>query len=1097
MRRGLWFAAVVVLAAPWVAQAQGAATIRMADHPGFGRIVFEFPAPVTFNLAVDGNRVMVVFDGAPSIGVAGAPPRNVRSVQGGQGAATLVLSPGARARSSAVGNRVVVDVLDPPRTARAAAGRGVPRGVAGAGPEVAAAPQDVAVGSLPPGSKDASAADAPSREAPVKGDPAKDAAGKDAAGKDGSGRGAAGRDAVAKEATPRAATDRESAGREATDKEALAKDATGKDAAGKDAAGKDVAAKIAAAKIAAAKAAVALGVPEPERAVPGPAARAAALAEGAASPPVPPDGARTVYASDLAPLPGAAVAVPGLTSHAGPLPAAASLPGQPVPGAAVPVQSSPAAAGLARPAPAVMQAAGALPAAVSGAASLLIPADTGVGAAALRRGGAALVVFDGDAEVDEVRLRRLPGFAEAEVRAGPTVTVLLVPGLSGGIALVREAQGWRISAGPRVGPSDGAAVEAVQAGAGILLKLGQPGRVVAITDPATGGTLLIGTAGLASGAAGGLGAGVNAPGASVLPTWAGVAVEPFSDDVVLRATAGGFVVEPAGVVLAAAAPGPALTRRFDFPDQPVPALLQRLRAASAGAAAAEPRARSPGRIATAQAMLALGLAAEAGSVLSLAAADDPAAAGSADMAGLTAIAALLAGRLDGAGGLDAPGLDGSDEVALWRGVRDAMLGRTEAAARVLPPLMPLALAYPEPLRDRILSIVAETAVLAGHPSAASLPDLPRLGFARALQLERAGQTDAALAALDALAAGRDQLDQVRAGARAIEVRLAAGRLTPADAAAAMNRLAATWRGDTQEAATRMRAAELFGAAGAWRTALDLLRETEALFPDLKPAIRARMAGVFVAFVAKADTAPALDVIVLAADYADLVPPGADLAGVLTDKLLDLDLPARVRPMLAARVAAASPGPVRAGLGHRLALLHLEAGDAAAASQVLAASEAAGLPDRLASERGLLRAKVQAALGDPAGAAASLGGAGTLAADELRARLLEQAGDWRGAVQALEAAAARAIPAGGPIPEGTADLVMRQATAAVQLADAGLLQSLNKRYADRLSGPQRDVFRLLTAAPVGGVGDLPRAAGELNLARAAADLTLVRAVPAAR
>ena len=1086
-RRRLRFAAALAVAAPWAAQAQGAATVRVADHPGFGRIVFEFPAPVTFNLAVDGDRVLVVFDGAPAIGAAGAPPRNVRSIQGGQGAATLVLSPGARARSSALGNRVVVDVLDPPRTARAVAGRGgarAPGAVPGLeGGSAGPGSQDVAAGSQPPGATNAPAADATGQDATGqdatghdatgKGSAGKDAPGKSAAVREPAGSGAAGKDAAGKDGSGKVAAVREPAGSDAAGKDTTGRDATGKGGAGKDAVGKD---------------AESPGEPGPEKAPPVPVAVArvaavpvAAAAEGAATP-LAPDGGRTVYASDLAPPPG--------TTRAGPVPSAASQAGPP-PAARVPVQPAPVVP-LSVQLPAAMPPAGVPPAAVAEAPSLLVLAGAGVGAAALRRGDVALVIFDGEVEVDEARLRRLPGFAGVSVQPGPNAMVLLLPSTPGGIGLVREAQGWRVSAGA----SAGVAVETVQAGLGMLLKLAQPGRVVAITDPATGGALLVGTAGLASGPAGGLAAGVNAPGAAVLPTWAGVAVEPFSDDVVLRATAGGFVVEPAGVVLAAA-PGPALTRRFDFPGLPVPALLQRLRAASAGAAAAAPRARTPGRIATAQAMLALGLAAEAGSVLSLAAADDPAAAGSADMAGLTAIAALLAGRLDAAGGLDVPGLDGSDEVALWRGIRDAMLGRTEAAARALPPLMSLALAYPEPLRDRILPIVAETAVLAGHPSAAALPDLPRLGFARALQLERAGQTDAALAALDALAAGRDQLDQVRAGARAIEVRLAAGRLTPADAAAAMNRLAATWRGDTQEAATRMRAAELFGTAGAWRTALDLLRETEALFPDLKPAIRARMAGVFSAFLAKADAAPAVDVIVLAADYADLVPPGADLARVLTDKLLDLDLPARARPMLAARVAAASPGPVRSGLGYRLALLHLEAGDAAAASQVLAASEAAGLPDRLASERGLLRAKVQAALGDPVGAAASLGGAGTLAADELRARLLEQAGDWRGAVQALEAAAARTIPASGPIPEGTADLVMRQATAAVQLADAGLLQSLNKRYAERLSGPQRDVFRLLTAAPVGGVGDLPRAAAELTLARTAAELTLVRAVPAAR
>jgi len=551
-----------------------------------------------------------------------------------------------------------------------------------------------------------------------------------------------------------------------------------------------------------------------------------------------------------------------------------------------------------------------------------------------------------------------------------------------------------------------------------MFKLLQPGRVVAVTDPATGGALLVGTVNPAAGPAAGLPAGVTAPGAAILPTWAGVAVEPFSDDVALRAVPGGFLLAAAGASAVAAAPAVALTRRFDFPDQPVPALMERLRSATAAAASAAPRARTPGRLAAAQAMLALGLAAEAQSVLLLVATDDP--APPPDVAGLAAIAGLLAGRVDAAGGLDAAALDGSDEVALWRGVRDAMLGRTEQAARVLPGLMPLALAYPAPLRDRVLPIVAETAVLADHPGAASLPDLPCLGFARAMQSERRGRTEEALAAYDLLAAGQDQLDQVRAGASAAELRLATGRISPAQAAAAMTRLVPTWRGDAREAATRMRAAELHGKAGAWRPALDLLRETEALFPDAQPAIRARMAGVFGAFLAGADRVPALDVISLAADYADCVPAGADLAGLLTDTL---------EP----RVASSPPGPVRSGLGHRLAALQLEAGDADAAGRTLAATGAAGLPERLAAERTLLRARVRAARGDPAGAAADLAAAGTTAAAELRARLLERAGDWQGTLAALDTLAARLLPLDGPVPDGLTDLVLRQASAAVKPA----------------------------------------------------------------
>ncbi len=942
----LGWAALAALA-PWAALADTAA-VRVADHPGFGRVVFEFAAPTPYEMAVDGDRVILVFDGAPVIGPAGAPPRNVRLMQGGTGSATLVLSPGARARAVAMGNRVVLDIMDPardpPRMARAAASPAMPF-----------------------------------RPAPPPGNPA----------------------------PPEAAP----------------------------------------------------AIPVQQDALPGPAA--ALLGNGS-----PARGGEEPAGVRFAPSVRAGQeAVPRLPSVLEPPPAsqagqAAAMPSTPAGPASQPSDAGPSLA------------------------SLVVPLDAGVGAAALRRGAVALVVFDSPAAVDEARLRRLRGFEQAVVTTGPAATVVQVPAPPDGIGLAREARGWRIAAksAPSAAVLVGGAGAAADPGGGVLVALAQPGRTVAVADPATGGALLVGTANPPSGAAAYVQAGLNAPGAAVLPTWAGVAVEPFADDVVLRAAPGGFVLGSSGVSASPAMPAVALTRRFDFPNQPVPALLQRLRAAAGGAAAAAPRARSAGRLATAQAMISLGLGAEAASVLALAAADDPAAAASPDLLGLSAIAALLAGRLDGAAGLDAPGLDGSDEAALWRGVRDAMLGRQDAAARALPSLMPLALSYPAPLQDRILPIIAEAAVQAGQPLPA-LPDLPALAYARALQLERDGKLEAALDALDALASGRDQLDQVRAGARAAELRLGSGRMDAAAAGAAMTRLVAAWRGDMRELSTRLRAAELFGQAGAWRTALDLLRETSALFPDAGPALRARMAGVFGTFLSNGQAVPPAEVVTLVADFAELVPAGTEVAGLLTDKLLDLDLTDRARVLLQARVAAAPPGLVRAGLGHRLAMLQLEGGDGAAAERTLATSEAEGVPERLALERALLRAKVRAGRGDPAGAAGGLSGLAGPAADDLRARLLEQAGDWRGAGAALDSLAAHVLPTDGPIPDTFADLIMRRASAAVQAGDAGVLRDLNARYAGRMSGPRREVFRLLTAAPVAGTSDLPRAAGEIALARA--------------
>ena len=844
MRRRAAILASIVAAAASSAFAGDAGMVQTVNKPGFGRLVFELIEPNGYNLAVDGDRVIVVFEGAPVITSPGVLPRNVRGIQGGQGAATLLLSPGARARPTVIGNRLVIDVLDPPRGQRGPAGRTMPLRPA---PAVPAAILPNAVPAVP----------------------------------------------VAQEALPNVLP------------AASVKTASGLQA--------EPAPKLAAPKTEA--------VPEFSGAKPG----------------------------HKSPVPGGDAGLPVVAAAAD---------------AAVQA-SSPQAPALAKPAPSTL-------------ASVVVLAEPGTGAAALRRGDSVLIVFDGPAEVDEARLRRLPGFADATVQHGPVATTLQVPLVSGSVALTRETPGWRIVPSPLPRAAAGAqaagAVVPEQAGDDVVFKLAQPGRVVAVADPVTGGGLLIGTVNPAAGAAGGLPDGANVPGAAILPTWAGVAVEPFSDDLVLRAAPVGFVLSASGAATVAPAAPVALTRRFDFPDQPIPALMQRLRAATAAAAAAAPRARTPGRVAAAQAMLALGLGAEAQSVLSLVAADDP--TPPADVAALSAIAGLLAGRVTVAGGLDAAALDGSDEIALWRGVRDAMLGRTDAAARVLPGLMPLALAYPAPLRDRVLPIVAETAVLADHPAAASLPDLPHLGFARALQMERRGQEFQALAAYDALAAGQDQLDQVRAGAAAVELRLASGRMDAAQAAAAMSRLVATWRGDAREAATRMRAAELYGKAGSWRPALDLLRETEALFPDAKAAVRARMAAVFNSFLAGADVVAPLDVITLVAEYADCIPPGADLAELLTDKLLDLDLPARARAVLEPRVAAAAAGPVRSGLGYRLAALQLEAREAEAAERTLATTELTGLPERLAGERLMLGARVKAARGDPSGAATLLTTAGT-------------------------------------------------------------------------------------------------------------------------
>ena len=114
-----WLALLgLLLAAPVGAYAEVAAAptpeiaVRTGDHPGYGRVVFDFASHASYRLTRDGDHVQLLFDGDPAIGTARALPRNVRALSGGIGQADLTVVKGAGLRESRVGERVVIDVLD-------------------------------------------------------------------------------------------------------------------------------------------------------------------------------------------------------------------------------------------------------------------------------------------------------------------------------------------------------------------------------------------------------------------------------------------------------------------------------------------------------------------------------------------------------------------------------------------------------------------------------------------------------------------------------------------------------------------------------------------------------------------------------------------------------------------------------------------------------------------------------------------------------------------------------------------------------------------------------------------------------------------------
>lgn len=863
---------------------------------------------------------------------------------------------------------------------------------------------------------------------------------------------------------------------------------------------------------------VAGSLPEAPRADGAPAARTAAAPQRrtAALPPPPPPTPRIPPspAAGAAPAQAArdaaqtAPPAPRATAPEPSTPAVAQALPQPGPAAAMPAlvdaapvaearRATPPAAEVPRVAPPpVLAAPRAVPVrllALPGQPrALAIALPEGVAAASFRRGDWLFALFDSEHELDLSALRDDAVFGRAETLPAPGATLLRLPLAEPALlALRRSGHDWVIEPRREPPPTRAMALEA-DAGppARLAIRAAHPGRIIALNDPETGLPLLVATVAEPGQA---IAVGRRLAQADLLATSLGAAALIRDDrlrltrgtDRFLLATGGvgeGLRIQAGG--FGALADAAAMSRLFDLPDAANADLQARQREQQSALADAAPLQRASLRRGLAQTLLSLGLPQEAQAVARLAMQEDPRAAADPTIAALAAAAAALADRPDEATALVDPRLAPSDELALWRAVLAARRGEPSAAAGFAASL-PLLLAYPEALRARIAPIAALSLAEAGEAAPlqaliAVAPEGPVLDLARARLAEAEGRTADALAAYDAAAAGRDRLVRARALRHGIELRLASGVMDARQAAGALDAALFAWRGEAEEVATRLRLAELRRQAGAARAAFDLLRETEALFPQEAPRIRAAAAD---ALMAALETEAPLAAVALHDAHRALFggqPRQDSVALLLAERLVSLDLPVRADAVLTEALAAASGEP-RARLGLRLAELRLAEGEAGRALDALSDSDAAGAPPDLRERRALLGASALARRGDRGAAVAALEALGA-SGHTARARLLAEDRRWADAADALAAHLATG-PAEGPLPEPLARQAVRLAAFTALAAQDERLAALRATLSPRLPpGPLAEAFGLLTADALRGVADLPRLTRELEFLR---------------
>lgn len=979
------------------AAAQDRIGVRTGDHPGFGRIVFDWTAAPQYRVEQQGDRVLLRFPNNDAIDLGGARrlARNLLAVNRADGAIELTLRPGARIRHFRNGPKVALDIMDPSEN----------------------------TAERRPAASEAVATPARRR--------------------DGSAQAAA-RPEVREAAVP--ANRQEDARR----------------------------------PIAAPPSPPLLALPPPTRPIfapapvamsqPGPASPVEVASEAPRS--LPPAAAPAREPERISPpAPGPRplleVAAPAST----PPPLAASLP---------------TLASLAGPPPIrarVVEEAGQGPV-------MRLPVGAGVGAAALRRGDSVLLVLDTERPIEFGALLRERSFAgiQAQRLTGATVITWTLPS-DRQILLRQEGADWFVATAQTSNPT--LAVRVELEGDRASLHAAQPSRVIALSDPLTGLPLLVGT--VAEAAPRQMATRTLAE-FDLLETFLGVAVLARADRVAMRTGNGRFLlsidggaVAVAGQTLDGGLAETGLTRSFDIPSQPIPALQERLRSQQASIGAVAPLLRAEPRIAAAQTLLALGLPQEAQAMLRLAVQESPQAAQDGRQAFLSGMAALLAGRSAEARGLDAE-LPASDEIILWRALRAAIQGEAGAAAPGLAATVPLLLSYPDGLRRRLLPFAAEALAEGGQPAVArrlldAVGEDPSLLLAQALIEEAQGNTDRALEAYDAAAASRDRLMRARAVRRGIELRLVTGRLDAAGAARQLEQTLFAWRGDAQEVNTRERLAALRREAGDPRAALALLRETEALFPERAPALRDLIQQ---AFLQALEVEPPLGAVGLYDAHPELLPggeAGEAMLALLADRLAALDLPDRAAGLLRRAMERLPAGEGRAALGARLAAQRLGERDAEGALEALSISSAPRLPPALVERRSLTAAQAEARRGNRELAIEALKALGP-AGDEALSDILAESRDFAGAAAALSRHLAASTPAApGAMSEPLQRLALRNAALLAMAGDEPGLAALRARYAARMARPElAAAFEALTADPVRGLADLPRLARELNLFR---------------
>jgi hypothetical protein len=583
---------------------------------------------------------------------------------------------------------------------------------------------------------------------------------------------------------------------------------------------------------------------------------------------------------------------------------------------------------------------------------------------------------------------------------------------------------------------------------------------------------------------------------SMLPTAAGLAVAPFTDDLgVTVASSRVTIGRPEGLALASPGMGAidtpaALAQANDSPSfldfaawarAPGGSFLEAQRRLRAEAAGMKPEDIEPARLKLARFYLANGFSAEALGVITVMQGLNPSLKSDPQYQTMRAAADYMLGRYrDARNDISGSAFDNDRHAAFWRGLIEAAQLNWDAARKDFAQAAPVIRRYtPEwQARARIADARASIAMDSIETADADLAKLPaqmpkpmavEAQLARGQLFAAEGRYSDAHSIFRAIAAG----DVDRAGAAAVyedvETGLAAGTLSQDSAIEALEQLRFRWRGDALELQTLRKLGALYFARSRWHQGLATLRIASQNFPneDLARQAQDDMRTAFESLFLKggADRLPPVQALGLFYDFIDLTPIGPngdDMIRHMADRLVAIDLLEPAASLLNYQITKRLDGVARAQVATRLAMIDLLDHKPKDALEALRTSQVSGLPPDVLHQRMILQARALAALKQYDQALDMIATDDTPDTRQLRADIFWESGNWEVAGQKAEALAGPASADTKPLADDVRADVLRAAIAYSLASDEGGLDRLRKSFAAKMSAsPDAAAFAVVT------------------------------------